>query len=48
MTSQTTIISFVKVKPGTCRIFVSGHDMRCPECRDLVKDGTKHQCGEKK
>jgi uncharacterized C2H2 Zn-finger protein len=35
----------VKVKWGTCSMFVDGLDMNCPLCGTLIKSGEKtHYC----
>lgn len=34
----------IKVKWGTCSMFVHGMDMNCPLCGELVKSGETHKC----
>jgi hypothetical protein len=38
-------VAKVKVKRGTCSMFVEGMDMNCPLCGTLVKSGESHTCG---
>jgi hypothetical protein len=38
-------VAKVKVKWGTCSMFVEGMEMNCPLCGTLVKSGETHNCG---
>jgi hypothetical protein len=44
MTSKKTPVVKMSLRVGTCRIYFSDRDVRCPLCRAMVPAGTHHEC----